>query len=101
MSEALSYFSFNSSRMLLNCSRADWRFSAISAAKTSGAERLSVSSRLSFLNQNAAFQHGIQTIDMLVSRKPNWEEIKLMESLLISLEKFMHFQAINWEYKPT
>ena len=44
-------FSFNSSIILLNCSNADSKFSAISAAKTSGAGRLSVSSRLSSLNQ--------------------------------------------------
>ena len=37
--------------MLLNCSSADCKFSAISAAKISGAGRLSVSSRFSSLSQ--------------------------------------------------
>ena len=37
--------------MLLNCSRAFWRFSVISFASMSGAGRFSVSSRLSSLSQ--------------------------------------------------
>lgn len=47
----LDLFSFSSSMMLLNCSSADSKFSAISVANISGAGRLSVSSRLSSLNQ--------------------------------------------------
>ena len=37
--------------MLLNCSSAAWRFSAVSFAITSGAGRFSVSSKLSSLSQ--------------------------------------------------
>jgi hypothetical protein len=51
-----------------------------------------------FQQDIAAFQHGVQTIDMLSSRKPNWEEIKWRELSLAGLEWFMHFQEINWDY---
>lgn len=44
-------FSSSSSVMLKNCSSADWRFSTISRARTSGSGRFSESSRLSSFSQ--------------------------------------------------
>ncbi len=54
-----------------------------------------------FQKRIAGFQYGLETIDMVGRRQPDWEEIKWRELSLVGLEWFMHFQAINWEYEPT
>ena len=51
-----------------------------------------------FQKRIAGFQYGLETIDMVGRRQPDWEEIKWRELSLVGLEWFMHFQAINWEY---
>ena len=49
-----------------------------------------------FQEDISVFQHGLETISMLSHRRPNWEEIKWREMVLVSLERFMHFQSIHW-----
>lgn len=49
-----------------------------------------------FQQDISVFQYGLETINMLSHRRPNWEEIKWREMPLVGLERFMHFQSIHW-----
>jgi hypothetical protein len=51
-----------------------------------------------FQNYITSFQYGLETIDMVGCRRPNWEEIKWREMPLLGLEVFLHFKEIDWEY---
>jgi hypothetical protein len=45
-----------------------------------------------------SFQFGLETVDMVGSRHPDWEKIRWNEFPLVGLEVFMHFKEIDWEY---
>ena len=51
-----------------------------------------------FQKRIAGFQNGLETIDMVGRRKPDWEEIKWREMPFVGLEVFMHFKEIDWDY---
>jgi len=51
-----------------------------------------------FQKRIAGFQYGLETIDMVGRRQPDWEEIKWREMPFVGLEVFMHFKEIDWDY---